>query len=314
MEPEKKNGNDGKDEKQEKKEQRKKVLSFAAIALFSLLAIGVGLWISHALPEAFARWNAEGELALVLAAFWVVLMLWFVFVMKSRGNALVYSGVIAALTAGAVYLIFNFDAVMDAIGVLGVWGIGAAIVIAIWIGGAVILKRDRKKAAAGAPPAEGAVVIKKMETDEEIRGKAFVHWRAWHEAYPGLVSEEALEKLTLEKCEEIAFKWRDNLLVAVADGRVAGFVGFGVREGEDPDVGEIFALYVLPEYFGKGVGRLLMQAGLDRLKEYPRVCLWVLKENARAIRFYEKCGFAPDGAEKWNDYASAAEIRMILTR
>ncbi len=29
--------------------------------------------------------------------------------------------------------------------------------------------------------------IKRMETEEEIRGKAFVHWKSWHEAYPGLV-------------------------------------------------------------------------------------------------------------------------------
>ena len=39
--------------------------------------------------------------------------------------------------------------------------------------------------------------IKSMETDEEIRGKAYVHWKAWHEAYPGLVSEAYLDNLTL---------------------------------------------------------------------------------------------------------------------
>ena len=28
------------------------------------------------------------------------------------------------------------------------------------------------------------IIIKRMETDEEIKGKAFVQWKTWHEAYP----------------------------------------------------------------------------------------------------------------------------------
>ena len=161
---------------------------------------------------------------------------------------------------------------------------------------------------------EAKVHIKRMETDEEIRGKACVHWRAWHEAYPGLVSGDYLDRLTLGKCEEMAFRWREGILVAKDGGRVIGFAGVGDRGGEDPDTGEIFALYVLSEYYGKGVGQRLMDAALERLKGYPRICLWVLKENGRAIRFYEKCGFTVDGAEKYSDTLAAAEIRMLLRR
>ena len=51
-----------------------------------------------------------------------------------------------------------------------------------------------------------SITIKKMETDAEIRGKAFVHWSAWHEACAGPVSREYLDKLTLEKCEKLAEK------------------------------------------------------------------------------------------------------------
>ena len=46
------------------------------------------------------------------------------------------------------------------------------------------------------------IILKKMETDEEIKGKAYVHWKSWHEAYVGIVSQEYLDKLTLEKCEK----------------------------------------------------------------------------------------------------------------
>ena len=159
-----------------------------------------------------------------------------------------------------------------------------------------------------------SIIIKKMETDEEIRGKAFVHWRSWHEAYPELVSSDYLDRMTLEKCETLAFRWKDNILVAKDNGKVVGFVGYGNRGTEASDTGEIFALYVLSDYYGTGLGLRLMEEGMRRLVQYKRICLWVLKDNRRAIRFYEKCGFAPDGAEMYNETVSAAEIRMVMER
>lgn len=153
--------------------------------------------------------------------------------------------------------------------------------------------------------------IKRMESDAEIRGKAYVHWRSWQATYPGMMDEAYLASRTLERCEEQAFRWRDNLLVAKDGDRVVGFVGYGESGDALPETGEVFALYVLPEYCGRGVGTALMDAALEKLKQYPRVCLWVLKENKTAIRFYEKCGFRPDGAEKYVETIGAAGIRML---
>ena len=158
-----------------------------------------------------------------------------------------------------------------------------------------------------------SIKIKKMETDDEIRGKAFVHWQSWQEAYPGMVRQEYLDSLSLEKCEQIAFAWPDQMFVAKDGDRVIGFVGYGHRDGDPAEVGEVFALYVLKEYYGKKVGRLLMNAALEQLNNsYTEICLWTLKENRRAIRFYQKCGFIPDGKEKENKNIEATEIRMIL--
>ena len=157
-----------------------------------------------------------------------------------------------------------------------------------------------------------SIILKRMETDEEIKGKALVHWQAWHEAYPGLVSQEYLDAFTLDKCEKIAFSWRDNLIVAIDNNRVIGFVGYGDQGDEAPNIGEIFALYVLSDYYGTGVGLDLMKAGLKQLAEYPEICLWVLKENKRAIRFYKKCGFVPTGEELISPRIGATEIRMKL--
>ena len=87
-----------------------------------------------------------------------------------------------------------------------------------------------------------SITIKRMETDEEIRGKAFVHWQAWHEAYTDLVSPDYLDKLTLEKCEKMAFSWTENTMVAKDGDRVLGFVSWGDRGEEAPGIGEIFGM------------------------------------------------------------------------
>ncbi len=156
--------------------------------------------------------------------------------------------------------------------------------------------------------------IKDMETDGEIRGKAFVHWKAWQEAYTGLVSQRYLDEHTLENSLDRAFRAADRCLVAGNGAGVIGFTSFGPARGEGPDTGEIYALYVLSEYYGAGVGAALLDSAMERLGEYPRICLWALKTNARALRFYEKHGFRPDGAEQRLEPLEADVIRLVLDR
>ena len=157
--------------------------------------------------------------------------------------------------------------------------------------------------------------IKKMETDAEITGKAYVTWKSWHEAYTGLIDQSYLDALTLEKCEQTARRWPDTTFIAKHGERVIGFSAYGNYRGDDLEsAGEIVAVYVLKEYYGTGAGRLLMDRALSMLDQ-TKVALWVLKGNGRAIRFYEKCGFHFDGAEKTQDIGSSVtEKRMVLVR
>lgn len=158
-----------------------------------------------------------------------------------------------------------------------------------------------------------SITIKKMETDAEIRGKARVAWLAWHETYPGLIAQDYLDTVTVEKCEKKAYDHPWNTFVAKDGERVVGFVFFG-DDKEDSSLGEIFALYVLKEYYGTGLGRRLMDAALEQLRDRAAVRLWAVKGNGRALRFYEKCGFRPDGAEKYAERLSATEIRLTLEK
>lgn len=159
-----------------------------------------------------------------------------------------------------------------------------------------------------------AYAFERMTTDADMCGKGYVHWKSWQEAYPGLVSEEYLRARTQEKCVEMARKWPQNTIVAKDNGRVVGFVCW-LECGDEEDCGEIGALYILREYYGTGLGRRLMDCALRELDGFGRVALWVLAENKRAVRFYEKCGFAPDGTEREANMGRPVKvIRMVMRR
>ncbi len=155
-----------------------------------------------------------------------------------------------------------------------------------------------------------------METESEIRGKGYVHFKSWQETYCELVDAEYMRGITEERCADIAFKWRDNILVAKDMETVIGFVGYGAyRDDTLPGCGEIYSIYVLEEYQGKKVGFQLMNAALERLSDYKKIALWVLKGNNKAIEFYEKYGFCFDGTEQKIMLGTTnTEFRMIYDR
>ena len=161
------------------------------------------------------------------------------------------------------------------------------------------------------------IVIKEMETEEEIKAKGYVDWKTVREAYSGLLSQEYFDTAeTLEKCVERAFKWRDNMLVAKDGDKVIGFAGYGKSRYDNlGNAGEIHSLYILQEYYGKKIGYGLMNAAVERLAEFDRVVVRVLEDNERAIRFYERYGFRFDGfKESVVLGAEQTVLRMILEK
>lgn len=156
-----------------------------------------------------------------------------------------------------------------------------------------------------------AITIKRMETAEEIEEKAFVHWQTWREAYDSILPADFQEKMTLDKCRYYAQKYLENTLIAKDGTKVIGFVSYGDFRDSVSQAGEIFVLYVLRSYYGKDVGKHLMQAALNALASVQDIFLWVLEDNKRAISFYHKMGFAFDGVEKVIELGeSVKELRM----
>lgn len=134
-------------------------------------------------------------------------------------------------------------------------------------------------------------------TPDDAEAVARVHVETWRAAYAHALSPEGLASLSVTQRAEL--HRRSPPVVAELDGEIVGFVSVGPGTDADTDR-ELYAIYVLPDHWGSGVGRALMQAGEERLRElgHQHAILWVLEDNPRARRFYEAAGWRLDGARR----------------
>lgn len=171
------------------------------------------------------------------------------------------------------------------------------------------------------PSGRARFLIRPMTTPAERAGRAFVHYTAWQETYAGLMPESVLSAHTLERCRERAERYPDNTLVALDTENGNQVVGFACCCPEArpfvsvPEASEISALYVLRDFQGLGVGRMLLERCLTLLP-YPRTALFVLEGNERAIGFYAHLGFRMTGhvVMDQRENGTLAEREMILER
>ncbi|MEP6757807.1 MAG: GNAT family N-acetyltransferase [Actinomycetota bacterium] len=149
---------------------------------------------------------------------------------------------------------------------------------------------------------------------------AAVHVASWRWAYAGILAEDVIDSFSVEGREQMWLEWFDEtedraaLLVAVQDGRVVGFAGVGLSRDVDgePNTGEVRTLYLLEEVAGLGIGRSLFGEAVARLRSlgYDRAMLWVLRDGARARRFYEAAGWSSDGTTA--EYSFGGPSRPIV--
>jgi len=99
--------------------------------------------------------------------------------------------------------------------------------------------------------------------------------------------------------------------VAERDGRLVGFTYLGPDE-DDHDAVQLYAIHLEPDEQGRGTGRTLMIDALAHMTGKPAV-LWVLTDNARTRRFYERGGWAPDGRTRTGTIGTA-EVGMLRYR
>lgn len=160
-----------------------------------------------------------------------------------------------------------------------------------------------------------------MMSPADRAGKAYVHYTAWRETYTGIMDPRVLAWHTPEHCREMAETHWQNTLVLLdreREDRVAGFACYLYRARDFislPEAGEVTGLYVLREYQGRGLGRMLLEACLRHIPR-PNVALMVLKGNGQAIGFYEHMGFRLTGREQTDQIGGGevTELEMVLER
>jgi GNAT superfamily N-acetyltransferase len=93
--------------------------------------------------------------------------------------------------------------------------------------------------------------------------------------------------------------------VAELDGHVVGFASVGASREEDAREGELYAIYLLPSCWDRGIGRALLERAEKSLRAsgFTEAVLWVLEGNERAERFYRAGGWQPDGTRKLDAFA-----------
>jgi ribosomal protein S18 acetylase RimI-like enzyme len=130
---------------------------------------------------------------------------------------------------------------------------------------------------------------------------AEVHVASWRTTYAGLLPDELLRGLSVERRRRM---WHRTLtdpesktFMFVAEderSQIVGFVAGGPeRDGNPGHQGEVYAIYILAAQQRRGLGRRLIAAAVNELRRmgFDSLLIWVLANNP-AHRFYEALGGA----------------------
>ncbi len=131
-----------------------------------------------------------------------------------------------------------------------------------------------------------------------MRAIAAVHVESWNTSYRGMLPDEFLAGISLERRVEgwtrtLAEPRRATWVGASAEGKIVGFCEAGPNRDEPKDyLGEVYAIYLLDEAKRKGLGSALLRASTAWLeqRDLRGVVVWALRCNEGARQFYEALG------------------------
>jgi ribosomal protein S18 acetylase RimI-like enzyme len=161
----------------------------------------------------------------------------------------------------------------------------------------------------------------RLATGDDSEAIETIRVRGWQAAYRHVFPAAELDALPVDGA-----RWRSRLtspprgwstFVAEDAAAVVGFASVGPSR-DVAGLGELYAIYVDPAAWSRGAGQALIARAEERLaSDYEVATLWVLEDNPRARAFYERAGWAPDGARKaedrWGVRAPEVRYRKELT-
>jgi ribosomal protein S18 acetylase RimI-like enzyme len=149
------------------------------------------------------------------------------------------------------------------------------------------------------PQADGQAIEIRAAAPSDAPAIGRIHVASWRETYRGMLPDHFLDNLSAVVRAVMWQGARERDLPVLlfvgqlASGELVGFAGGGPRRGDSPPHdAEVYAIYVLRAARQRGCGRRLLAAlaAALRARGFTSLCLWVLRENAQARRFYERLG------------------------
>lgn len=134
--------------------------------------------------------------------------------------------------------------------------------------------------------------------------------RAWHAAHAPIIGAETVEEFLDDYYDAESFRSEigdENTIFAVAADESDTPVGFVSARPDDGGVYNLGRIYVLPDRWGEGIGRQLLDHAEASIADRggERVKLGVMAQNDRAVAFYESAGYERTG--EFYDERIAAE-------
>ncbi|MEI6462488.1 MAG: GNAT family N-acetyltransferase [bacterium] len=168
------------------------------------------------------------------------------------------------------------------------------------------------------------ILIRKA-TVADAQQMATLHVKSWQITYKGQVPDSYLENLFIEdrkkKFEEYIknenIYGNEHFVISLND-QIVGNLIVGKNRDEDLNntFGELWGIYIHPDYFWKGFGSQLMTYAIEYLKNkgYKNATLWVLDTNKKTRDWYEHKGWKVEGKTKVEkkEGFNLNEIRYII--
>ena len=147
------------------------------------------------------------------------------------------------------------------------------------------------------------MIIRKAKA-EDVLQISEIMVEDWKTAYRGIIDDDFLDAMDVEKRYQIEIRRYDQYMVAAEGQEILGYAWNQLTDDEAADC-EIVALYVRWSKRKNGIGRALLQNAMDTFRKAGKrkMIIWCLKENYESRKFYEKMGgiiYKP-GSHKWGN-------------
>lgn len=147
------------------------------------------------------------------------------------------------------------------------------------------------------PSEQNCDVTLREATIADCEEVAHMHVLAWQGSFRGVVPQAFLDRMSaVQRVEAFSQGFTAQFyrmyVAEVSDSRIVGFADFGEPRGEiEGYEGELYSIYILPEFQRRGIGQRLVQLGVQFLLANDRSSMYLLTLEASPYRkFYDKLG------------------------